>query len=290
MTGAVVLAAMAGFTWAANTVAVRWGMKRNDVDPYVGAMVTVALAAVMMTTTALIVDHRWLPIADLWAPVLLGIMLPGIVQGIFFKAINDLGASRTAVIVGTVPIISSLAALLVLDESWTVPLAVGTALTVFGGGLIAAGERSSSRIRVVGLACAVLTALGFAARDVITRSIFVDIDVTPFVAASISQWSGLVVLVIVNVVRSRTDLTGKVRNSLPVMLLPAAIQTAALGFIFTAFERGDVTVVAPINNATQTIGVVTLGAVILGRSEATARVVVALAAVVAGAVLVGTAA
>ena len=221
----------------------------------------------MMTVVALVVDHRWLPVADLWAPILLGVILPGIVQGIFFKAIVDLGASRTGVIVGTAPIVSAVLAVIFLDETWTIRLAAGTVLTVFGGGLIAAGERSSSRIRVLGVALAVLTALGFATRDVMTRSILVDIDVAPFVAISISQWAGLGVLVIVNMVRSRGELVEKVQGALPVMLIPAAIQTAALGFLFNAFERGGVTLVAPINNAAQTIGVVALGVLILGRGR-----------------------
>ena len=74
------------------------------------------------------------------------------------------------------------------------------------------------------------------------------------------------------------------------MLIPAAVQTVALGFLFNAFDRGGVTVVAPINNAAQTIGVVALGVVILGRTEASVRVVIAVAVVTTGAVLVGTAA
>ena len=49
------------------------------------------------------------------------------------------------------------------------------------------------------------------------------------------------------------------------------------------------TIVGPMNNASQTIGVVLLGALILGRTEATPRVVVAVIAVTTGAVLVGTA-
>ena len=48
--------------------------------------------------------------------------------------------------------------------------------------------------------------------------------------------------------------------------------------------------VAPINNAAQTIGVVALGVLILGRAEASVRVVIAVAVVTTGAVLVGTAA
>ena len=288
MTAATLLAATAGMLWALTTVSARWAMQRAGIDPYVGAMVTVAGAASMVSVLAFVSDHSWLPAEDLWAPMLLGLILPGLVQGIFFKAISDIGASRTGVIVGTVPILSALLAIAFLDETWTIPLAVGTVLTVFGGGLIASGERSSDRVRIIGVVFAVLTALGFAARDVITRAILTDIDVTPLVTAAIAQWTGLVILVTLNLIRAGPDLPNRVRASLPWMLIPATVQTVAIAFLFNAFERGDVTIVGPMNNAAQTIGVVLLGALVLGRTEATPRVVVAVAAVTTGAVLVGT--
>ena len=241
----------------------------------------------IVTALTLVFDHSWVALSDLWAPLLLGVVLPGIGFGLFFSAISELGSSRAGVIVGTAPMLSALLALVFLDEEWTVPIGVGTVLTVVGGGVIAAGERSAARYRAIGLVFAGGTAVCFALRDIITRSIMVDIDIAPLLAVVIAQAAGLVVMITTNAVRLRADLADKIRDAVPLMLMPAILQALAVAALFSAFDQANVTVVAPINNSTQTIGVLVLGAAVLGRAEAGVRVVVAVGLVAAGALLVG---
>jgi drug/metabolite transporter (DMT)-like permease len=77
-------------------------------------------------------------------------------------------------------------------------------------------------------------------------------------------------------------------GSLAVAFVPAGVCLGvAYAALIEAFDRGNVTVVAPLN-ATQSLWAVLIAALVLGRSEAIGRrLVLAAILVVAGGVLIG---
>jgi uncharacterized membrane protein len=100
--------------------------------------------------------------------------------------------------------------------------------------------------------------------------------------------ASLALVVIVLVLRRRD--TPRALAGAAVPFLPAAA-TLSLAYValLEAFDRGEVTVVAPLN-ATQSLWAVAFAAVFLGRSEAIGRrLVLAAVLIVAGSAIVGAA-
>ena len=285
---AVVLATLAGVLFGALAVAVRWGLARAS-DPEGGAFVTAALGFLVAAAVAVplaLVDGAAL--GGLWAFALVGVFVPGLSQIVFVRAVRDAGASRTAVVIGTAPLLSAGLALIFLDEPLRPALAVATIAIALGGALLVWERSRPPAFRAVGILLALVAASLFAVRDNVVRWASLDTGADPVLAAAVSLGAAaLALLAYLTASRRAGPVTPRVRAALPAFA-PAAL---CLGFAYIAlllaFSRGDVTVVAPLN-ATQSLWGVLLAAALLGRVEAVGpRLVLAAALVVAGGVLVG---
>jgi len=147
---AVLLATLAGVLFGALAVAVRRGL-RSAGDPEAGAFVTAALGflvAALIGVPLALLDGAALD--GLWAFALIGTIVPGLSQIVFVRAIRDVGASRTAVVIGTAPLLSAGLALLLLDEPLRPALAVATVAIVLGGGLLVWERSRPADLRAVG--------------------------------------------------------------------------------------------------------------------------------------------
>ncbi len=283
------LACLAGFMFAVNIVGTRLVLDRTGARTDAVAVVTVAGAAVVAALIALVGGVR---IDDLtWESsrgfVLVGAIVPGLAQLTFYAAIGLAGPSRTGVMVGTVPMWSVVLAIVFLDESWSLPITVGTLLTVTGAVLLA---RPEVRIQVsrLGLFLGAVTALQFGVRDVVARSLTRDSDLEGAAAAVVILLVGALVLMVATLIAAgREGLAAGARASLPLALLPAAAIGIAMPALLEAFERARVGVVSPLNNASQSVAAVVLSGAVFGRTEVDRRVVVAVVSVVAGGTLIG---
>lgn len=287
---AVLLACLAGAFFGILSVAVRYGLAAGG-DPESGAVVSSGTGFVLALVVAAGagVDASDFDPAAIWPFILAGAVVPGLAQVIFVRAVRDAGPSRTAVLIGTAPLLSALLALALLDEPFSIGLALGTVLVV-GGAAALAGERSRpAHFRIVGAVLALLCAALFALRDNAVRWAAVDTDVSPFLAAAVSlgaAWlAGVVYLLVVRggVRRVSARLTRRL-----VWFLPAGV---CLGIAYVAlleaFDRGKVTIVAPLNG-TQSLWAVVFSAILLHRTEAVGRrLVLAALLVVAGGALIG---
>lgn len=285
---AVLLATLAGVLFGALAVAVRWGL-RSAGDPEAGAFVTAALGFLVAALIALplaLLDGAAL--GGLWAFALVGAIVPGLSQIVFVRAIRDVGASRTAVVIGTAPLLSAGLALLLLDEPLRPALAVATVAIVLGGALLVWEPSRPADLRAVGAVLALVAAGLFAVRDNVVRWASLDTGADPVLAATVSLGAAsLSLLAYLTATRRSRPVGARVRAAVPAFV-PAAV---CLGLAYTAlllaFSRGNVTVVAPLN-ATQSLWGVLFAAAILGRAEAIgARLVLAAVLVVAGGVLIG---
>ena len=285
---AAALALLAGAAWAVNIVIVRWGLDRTGVAPNVGAFVGVAVAAITALAVAVLAGHDLPASDDVWRFALVGAIAPGSSQGLFVAAIGRIGPSRTSVLVGTSPAWSVLLAIAFLDESWEVAIIVGTLVTIVGSAVI--GWEPGLTGRRIGVALALATALSFGIRDVVAREFGSSSSVSPWWAGAVVLGAAALVLAAQSVLTERRSLASATRRAVPAFALSGLVIGCALPLLLEALDRGRVGIVAPLSLASQNITVVIVGSIVFGVHERTSRVVVAVALILVGATLVGSAA
>ena len=283
---AVLLGVLAGALFGAMTVAVRWGLVRGG-DPVVGAatVITIAFTAGALLALPTIADET--DSGDLLRFFAIGALVPGVSQIVFTYAVRAAGPSRAAILFGTAPLLSVLLALALLDEPFEPALIAATALVVAGGVVLAAERRRPVDFRVVGVAFALACAVLFALRDNAVRWVARDADVPALQASAASLLAAALVTVAFAVATRRSELQRALRVALPSFAPAGLLFGLAYAALVTAFDRGRVGIVAPLN-ATQSLWGILFAALFFHRSEAIGRrTVVAGLLVVAGGAIVG---
>ncbi len=286
----IVLTCLAGMLFAVNATFTRLALNRTRVRTDVAAAATVMTAATVASVIAIIGGVR---LSDLsWADsqgfFVIGTIAPGIAQLTFYAAIRMAGPSRSAIMLGTVPVWSVVLAIIFLNEHWSTSVAVGTILAVIGSVLLAAEGPTKASVSRLGLALAVLTALQFAIRDVLARSVTQESNLDSSAAAAVTLGVGAVVLIGVAVGTAGPQRFSKnLRRSMPAMLIPGVAVGLAMPALLAAFERSRVGIVSPLLGATQTVGAVLLSGLLIGSTEIGKRVVLAVIVTLAGATLIG---
>jgi drug/metabolite transporter (DMT)-like permease len=164
-----------------------------------------------------------------------------------------------------------------------VALVVGTLLVVAGGTLLVR-ERGTGAILSFGIALGLGAAMLFAIRDNLVRWAARGSDVPGFIAASASLASATLVIAIVVLLRPNGVV--RVRQAFRPFLLSGLVYGVSYACLYSAFDRGRVTIVAPLV-ATESLWAVLISMVVLRRSERIgARLLVAAALVVGGGALI----
>jgi drug/metabolite transporter (DMT)-like permease len=280
----VLLAAGAALSFGALAVTIRLALGPG-IDAEAAALVTTVIAGVMCAVLSVAAgDLSGLDWSDTWPFLVTGLFAPGISQIFFTRAVGLIGASRTAVFVGVSPVLSAAIAVTVLDESLHVALVFGTLLVVAGGTLLVRERERPAGFLSLGIALSLGAALLFAIRDNLVRWAARGSDVPGFIAASASLASASVVILLV--VASRPDARERVRRASRPFLLSGLIYGISYGCLYSAFDRGRVTVVAPLV-ATESLFAVLISMLVLRRSERVgARLILAATLVVAGGALI----
>lgn len=293
---ALLLALVSGTAWGVNIVVVRWALTKTGARSDVGALVSIGAAALVATVAAVVsgADTSGLGFDTIGRFALVGAIAPGAAQVFFMAAIRSIGAARGGVIIGTAPMFGVVLAIVFLDESWKLGIVVGTVATVAGGTLLSwspesAGEASPARretFAYFGVVLAALTAIMFGVRDVVARHFTSANELAVPWAAVIVLTSGTVILLLMTLLRTR-NLIAEVKSALPPMLWSGLFVGLALPTLLAALSRGEVGVVAPVNNGAQVLAAVALASLFLGRAERSTRILVALALVIAGGTIIG---
>jgi drug/metabolite transporter (DMT)-like permease len=258
---------------------------RPPIDAESASLVTTFLAGVVCTVLAAATrDFAGVDWADTWPFFVTGLFAPGISQILFTRGVGVIGPSRTAVLVGVSPVLSAAIAVVVLDEPLHVALVIGTLLVVAGGTLLVRERGRPAAQLSIGIALGLSAALLFAIRDNLVRWAARGTDVPGFVAASASLLSAT--LVIAMVVMLRPDAPARVGRAFRPFVLSGAVYGASYACLYSAFDRGRVTVVAPLV-ATESLWAVLISMVVLRKSEHIGpRLLVAAALVVSGGALI----
>jgi drug/metabolite transporter (DMT)-like permease len=247
--------------------------------------VALAVAAVVSIPT---LAHDTIAIGDLWPFAVTGALAPGASQVLFIIAVRDAGPSRTSILIGIAPLLSVGIALVLLGEPLRPLLLLGTALVVAGGIALVRERERPSHFRLLGVVLALMCAVLFAVRDNVVRWAARDVHPPPLVATDVSLAAAtLFMLAYVLVVRRDRVATG-LRSAL-LAFAPAGVGLAlAYDCLLEAFDRGRVSIVAPLN-ATQSLWAVLFSSLVYGRQAELigGRLVVAGALIVAGAAVIG---
>jgi drug/metabolite transporter (DMT)-like permease len=284
---AALLAAVAGASFGALAVAVRWGLRR-DVDPEVGALIATALAAaasLILAAPSLAADG--VDGGALMPFVAAGLIAPGASQIVLTFAVGDAGPSRAAILMGAAPLISIILALTLLDEPFRLMLVGGTLLIVSGTIALASEQRRPDHFRARGAVLALVCAALFAARDNLLRWTARDDHPPPLPAAAASLLAAAVLILVYLALARRDRLRPKLPRALSAFVPAAAALALGYATLLAALERGQVSVVSPLN-ATGSLWAVVLSALVIGRSELIGRrTMLAALLIVAGAALIG---
>jgi drug/metabolite transporter (DMT)-like permease len=218
-----------------------------------------------------------------WPFALAGLVAPGASQVLFVRAIELIGASRTAILVGIAPVLSAVIAILLLDEPLRAGLAAGTVAVVFGGLLLAWERVQPTRARTLGFVVGAIAATAIATRDNFVRWAAKANELPGTTAAAVSLGAATLLMVALYARVPRRGL----REELPAVLASGALLGVAYSFLLEALDRGRVTVVAPLY-ATESLWAVVFAALLLRRTERIGvRVASAAALMVVGGVLIG---
>lgn len=286
----VALTCLAGMLFAVNATFTRLALDRTRIRTDVAAVATVVTAATVASVIAIIGGVR---LSDLsWADskgfFVIGAIVPGVAQLTFYAAIRMAGPSRSAIMLGTVPVWSVVLAIIFLDEHWSATVVVGTLLAVAGSILLATEGITKASVSRLGLLLAALTALQFAIRDVLARSVTQESNLDSSTAAAVTLGVGAVVLIGVAVgTAGPREFSENLRRSMPAMLIPGVAVGLAMPALLAAFERSRVGIVSPLLGTTQTVGAVLLSGLLIGGTEINKRVVLAVSVTLAGGTLIG---
>jgi drug/metabolite transporter (DMT)-like permease len=280
----VLLALGAAVSFGALAVTIRLAL-HPPLDAETASLVTTFLAGGCCVLLAAVTgDFSGVDWADTWPFFVTGLFAPGISQIFFTRAVGLIGPSRTAVFVGVSPVLSAAIAVVVLDEPIHVALVVGTLLIVAGGTLLVREHARPGVFLSAGIALALGAALLFAIRDNLVRWAARGSDVPGFVAASASLASAS--LVIALVVLAKPGAVARVRRTFRPFLPSGLVYGVSYACLYSAFDRGRVTVVAPLV-ATESLWAVLISLVVLRESERIGpRLLLAAALVVGGGALI----
>lgn len=266
---------------------IRLGLARLP-DAELGAFQNLLIGfAVALLATAAAGQLNDLDWGDVWPFLALGAVAPGVTQVMFVFALRDIGASRTMVIYGALPLASSIGAVMFLDEPVRSALVLGTLLVVMGAALLAYDPIKPKDYRPVGLAWALSSIVLFAGRDNLSRWLTTDRDIPAISGATTALAGGTLAILLYLLITRRGDrpLTQIARSVRPFLLASVAFGLSYVTLL-ESFARGKVTVVSPIVG-TYALWTVLLSAVFLRTTEAvTRRLIVAAILIVAGATIV----
>jgi drug/metabolite transporter (DMT)-like permease len=284
---AVVFGALAGAAFGLLMVLVRRGISRG-IDAYAGAVAMLAVAAALVAVIAIpnfvTSDYK---ASDLWPFAIAGVVAPGAAQIFLILAVRDAGPSRTAILIGTAPLLSVGIALTILNEPFRWWLVAGTLLVVAGGAALAFERSRPEHFKALGMVFALLCALLFAIRDNVARWAARDTHPPGLVSATIALAASFT-LVFVYVLLTRRQALTRWRPAL-VAYAPAGA-AVGLGYasLLVAFDHGRVSIVAPLN-ATQSLWAVVFSTLMLGRHHEmiSRRLVTAGLLIVLGSAVIG---
>jgi drug/metabolite transporter (DMT)-like permease len=209
-------------------------------------------------------------------------------RSLYFVGINYLGPGKSLSISATSPLYAALLAWLVLGESITTFVVVGTVAIVAGIATLSRDVRTQTDDEDYSLWVALFPLVGavFAAASVIFRKMALSAGLVPIEAATVNFTVGLVVVAPFLGTRARGALRGIDRGALRNFVIASSLMALAFVFYFFGLRMTNASVFFPLIQ-TQPLMAVLLSAIFLGELEVITRwTALGSVIIVAGATLV----
>ena len=284
----IAMGVLAGVLFGLLTALVRRGLMRQP-NALVGAMVITSSAALMVLAVTILTGKggdllEFRIAAGYFA---LGIVVPGISQILFVVAVREVGASRTAIMIGTAPLLATIIAVAFRGEALVIGLVAGTVLIVIGGASLAWDRNLPPGFRARGMLFAFFCALLFAVRDNAVRMLGGASDMDPLAATTWTLIGAAVAVAVYATIARRGAVLTEYRSVFRSFIPAGVVFALAYLALVVALEIGRVTIFAPLN-AMQSMWTVLFAWLLLGKSDGIgARIVLAMVLVVLGGIMIG---
>lgn len=283
---AALYAVLAALSFGVLGVSIRAALGRGA-DAEVGALAAMLVALAVSAIVSIPAALGGFDARELWPFLIGGALAPGASQILLNQSVRLAGVSRPAIVIGAAPLISVVIALTLLDEALRALLLAGTVLVVVGGVALVREQARPADWRALGLVFAFACAVLFAARDNVFRYGARDAHPPPLVAATASLVAATVVLLLYLLPARRRAVLSGVRATIAPFAAAGIALAAGYDLLALAFDRGDVSVVAPLNG-TQSLFATLFAALLFRSTEGIGpRLVLAALLVVAGGALIG---
>jgi DME family drug/metabolite transporter len=270
--------------WAADSVLVRFGLRKSNIF---AAMLVSYVVSVSCVWTYLIATTS---LEFLKSPAMIYYLISGCIQplfarALFYEGITRIGVARAGPLRGIEPLFATAIAVVVFHEQpgWWVFL--GTILIVASLWLISGKQQGDQKWRLIDALFPISAAL-ISAISQSLRKQALQIIPNPFVAVAVVTTVSLVLLLGFVFATRRTDQLKMRPDALRFFLCASLIATLAQVANFVALARGELSVIIPLLNTTS-LFTVFFSAVFLRAVETiNARIVFGAMLMVGGVVLI----
>jgi drug/metabolite transporter (DMT)-like permease len=286
LTTPVVLAFASAFLFAVGVQLQNLGLKY-------GRSQTGALISMLGSTVLFWLFSPWFLQLWYWSTsavvifALVGLFRPFLTSNLAIAGIRHLGPTLTSILASTAPVFAAFFAIVILGETLTIPIALGTLTIVLAIGLLARKSEAKSTWPVWALAlpigAAVLRALGHA-----LTKLGLDIIPDPLFAGLVSYSVSLVIALGSALgQRKRTPARLRWTPGLLWFFCGGIVNGISIWSLNTALNMGEVVKIIPIV-ALSPVFTLLLGLFVFRRETLTLRIVLALLLIVPGVILVAS--
>ena len=286
LTTPVVLAFASAFLFAVGVQLQNLGLKY-------GRSQTGALISMLGSTVLFWLFSPWFLQLWYWGTsavvifALVGVFRPFLTSNLAIAGIRHLGPTLTSILASTAPVFAAFFAIVILGETLTIPIALGTLTIVLAIGLLARKSEAKSTWPVWALAlpvgAAVLRALGHA-----LTKLGLDIIPDPLFAGLVSYSVSLVIALGSALgQRKRTPARLRWTPGLLWFFCGGIVNGISIWSLNTALNMGDVVKIIPIV-ALSPVFTLLLGLFVFRRETLTLRIGLALLLIVPGVILVAS--
>ena len=233
------------------------------------------------------------PLSTLRAPgvgyfIAAGVFAPAIGQTLGYVGMEKIGVARSAPIVNTSPIFSSVFAVFILGEVWTRQNILGTSLVIAGIILLSLSKPAEGEWRKKDIIYPLLGAVAFGVSTTLRKSGLMTVPL-PLLAAAVTVGTAFVVLLLIIRVRGGRQALKFHRQSDGWMFGAALVNTGAILSFFSALNLGKVVRVEPLVACNPLLTILWAAIFLRQIERLSPRIIFGALVTVAGTVLVVTA-
>ena len=233
------------------------------------------------------------PLSTLRAPgvgyfVAAGVFAPAIGQTLGYVGMEKIGVARSAPILNTSPIFSSIFAVFILGEVWTRQNMLGTCLVILGIIVLSSSKPAAGEWRKKDVIYPLLGAVAFGVSTTLRKSGLMTVPL-PLLAAAVTVGTAFVVLLLIIRVRGGRQALKFHRQSDGWMFGAALVNTGAILSFFSALNLGKVVRVEPLVACNPLLTILWAAIFLRQIERLSPRIIFGALVTVAGTVLVVTA-